>query len=380
MRRYLILAMLFFLAMPAIVSAQISSDLEMVLLNQNPYPAEPGSNMDIEVSLDNNGLGEASNFAVEIMPSGPFTLVKGDKIKTYQRIGAGSSVKLTYTLLVDDSALAGDYDLEFRLYNPLRPESYQTKEIEITLVGETKLIVGSVETVPATLEPGGSATIRINIKNIGTGDARQLEVKMNSTAPELVPVLSGGLVYVGDLDSGEETIAELRFNIDPNAEHDTYLTTLTLMYRDENNYDSEEVFDIGIPVLGNIIFEVVQVSPNFRSGTIEIEIANKGTGDAQSIEAVLMVDGETIGVDYLSQLKATKKTTFSFPLVISGNAELVIKYVEPGLQQKEITKELGPLRFASPGDNGSSTLFFLIILGVIGYFVWRKYFRKKRKH
>jgi hypothetical protein len=365
-------------ALPALAVAQISSDLDMVLTDQTPYPAEPGANVDIEVGLQNNGYGEASNLAVEIIPASPLSLVKGDRVKTYTAVGARSTVKLTYTLLVDDSALAGDYDLEFRLYNPVTPESYESKEIEITVLGETKLTVGGVETTPETLEPGGRATIHITIDNVGTGDARQLEVSMNASCDDLVPVLSGGLVYVGDLKAGESETVDLYFNIDPDADQDTYLSTLTITYKDENNQESTDTFTIGIPVEGTVTFEIVNIEPSYTRGTLEIEVANKGTGDAKSVEARLVVNGETVGIDYLSQLKATKKTTFDFPLALSGDAELVINYVEPGLEKKTLSKDMGPLNFAAPGGDGTSTLLFVIIIAVIGYFVWKRYFRKKK--
>jgi len=81
----------------------------------------------------------------------------------------------------------------------------------------------------------------------------------------------------------------------------------------------------------------------------------------------------------MSSQPVADEQSFSFPLVLSGDAELVISYVEPGLAQRSINKDLGPLNFAAPGGDGTSTLFFLIVLVVIGYFVWRRYFRKKKK-
>ena len=300
-------------------------------------------------------------------------------MKTFQRIGGLSSVKLTYTLLVDDQALAGDYELEFRLYNPITPSAFQTRDIEMTVIGETKLIIDSITTTPSTLEPGGRATIHVTLRNVGTGDARQLEVKLNSSSPELVPVLSGGLAYVDELKAGDTKTIDLMFNIDPDADPDTYLTEMTLTYKDDDNAANSVTFDVGVPVAGIILFEIVSIEPDFSRGTLDIEIANKGTGDATSVEAKLLVNGEPVGVDYLSQLKATKKTTFDFPLVMSGNAELVISYFEPGLEQKSITKDLGPLNLAAPGGSGTSTLAFLIILAVVAYFVWRRFFRKKKR-
>ncbi len=377
--KFAITALLILALVPFLASAQ-STDLDIILVEQNPSPAEPGTNVAIEVSLQNNGLQETSILAVEIMPNGPFSLVKGDKVRTFTRIGPGNTFQLTYTLLVDDLALAGDYDLEFRLYGPNTPDSYATKEVEINVIGDTRIILESVDTVPATLEPGGSATINVHIKNVGTGDARQVEVSMTSDAEELVPILSGGLVYLGDLDAGASAVAPLRFNIDPDADQETFLATLSIDYKDENNNEATETFTIGIPVEGNIRFEIVTIEPSYSRGTLNIEVANKGTGDAQSVEGKLIINGETIGIDYLSQLKATKKTTFNFPIALSGQAELHISYVEPGLAQKTVIKDLGPLNFAAPGGNGSSSLVFVIILVVVGYFVWKRFFRKKKRN
>jgi len=172
---------------------------------------------------------------------------------------------------------------------------------------------------------------------------------------------------------------DLHFNIDPDADQDTYLSTLTITYKDEDNEESTDTFTIGIPVEGTVTFEIVSIEPSFTRGTLEIEVANKGTGDAKSVEARLVVNGETVGVDYLSQLKATKKTTFDFPLVMSGKAELVINYMEPGLDKKTVSKDLGPLNLAAPGGGTTTTLVFVIILAVIGYFVWKRYFRKRKR-
>jgi len=374
-----VLGIVIFSLFTGIAYAQLYSDIDIIKTDQTPYPAEPGSNVEIELSLQNNGYGEASNIALEIVPSYPFSLVKGEQVKTFQTIGARNSVKITYTLLVDDSALAGDYDLELRIYNPLTPSAYQTHEIGITVIGETKIIVENVDTIPDMLEPGGTARIHVTLKNVGTGDARQLEARMNSSSSALVPVLSGGMVYVGDLAAGEEKSVDFTFNVDPDAEQETYLASLSLTYKDEDNQARADTFTIGIPVSGNIIFEVVSIEPKYNKGTLDIEVANKGTGDAKSIEAKLIVDEKTIGVEYLSQLTATKKTTLNFPLVLTGDAELTITYMEPDLEQKTVKKEIGPLNFSAPSSGGSFTALFVIIIVVAGYFIWRRYFRKKKR-
>jgi hypothetical protein len=81
----------------------------------------------------------------------------------------------------------------------------------------------------------------------------------------------------------------------------------------------------------------------------------------------------------VSQLKATKKTTFSFPLTVyRGQGELVIDYTGPGLEENEARKEI-VLNLQPQGGDGTSNLILLILIAVVGYFAWKKYFKKKVK-
>ncbi len=137
---------------------------------------------------------------------------------------------------------------------------------------------------------------------------------------------------------------------------------------------------MGIPVTGSIRLDIINIEPNYNRMALDIEVANKGTTDAKSMEAKLMIGNETIGIDYLSTLKATKKTTFSFPLVMKGQGELIINYVGPGLEQNQVSK-LVTLDFQPQSGNGTLSLMIgVIIILIIIYFIWRKFFRKKRHH
>lgn len=55
--------------------------------------------------------------------------------------------------------------------------------------------------------------------------------------------------------------------------------------------------------------------------------------DAKSLESKLIINNRTIGVDYTSQLKASKQTTLEFPLVLNGSGKLVIEYMGLGTEK-----------------------------------------------
>ncbi len=368
------------LTFPVVFASVDVANVDIVLTNQNPYPAEPGGNVDVEIEIQNKGLTDATNVMIEVFPKEPFSLLPGqEKTKKFTRITAGESVKATYTFSVSDKALSSDYELEFRIYSSPLKENYVKKSVTISVQGEPHLIVENVLTYPQTIEPGGNVKLVITLKNVGSGTARNVEISINSSSPEILPVLSGGRVYVGDIEANETKEAALKMSIGSNAEHRTYLAILLLNYKDESNIQRSEVFVIGIPVTGTINLHIINIEPDFDRETLDIEVANQGTTDAKSVEARLVVNGKTIGVDYISQLKATKKTVFSFPLILQGEAELVLNYTGPGLEKNSIIKYLGRLEYKKPNESAVTTIFYLGVAIVSLYSVWRLLLKKKKR-
>ncbi len=124
------------------------------------------------------------------------------------------------------------------------------------------------------------------------------------------------------------------------------------------------------------LIDIIKIEPDFSRGRLSIEIANKGTTDATSLESTLTVNGKVMDVEYSSTLKATKKTTLSYPLVIYGTGILEIKYRGPGLENNVVTKEI-TLDFEAPAADGTTTyLIVVVVVVIIGYWLWRR--RKKK--
>ncbi|MCX6814222.1 MAG: hypothetical protein NTY20_01010 [Candidatus Aenigmarchaeota archaeon] len=362
------------------VQAQNTPIFNVILTKQNPFPAEPGKKVNIEVEVQNTGLGDANNIVVEISPSDPFRLLPGtEKTKTYTKISASSSVKVSYDLSIDENAFSNQYELEFRIYYANNPASYLAKKVMVNVQGQPDFIVESTWTSPVEIEPGGIVKVYAKVKNVGTGSGKQVQASLNSTSGLLIPVLSRGSVYMGDIAAGSDGIAEFELSVDTTSEHKTYPSILTLSYKDDSGVSGQKSFSLGIPVTGVISLEIVKTEANFERNVLQIEIANKGTADANSLEAKLVINGKTLGVDYVSQLKSTKKTTLEFPLVMEGQGQLILDYTSPGLKHTELTKDI-TVKFENPnGGNPLGTLAVIIIAAVVVYLLWRRFFRKKKK-
>ena len=383
--KYLTAFLAVLLIVPALAQAQTYLPaINVVLTSQTPNPAEPGQSVTLEITLENTGYSEAQNTVIEFVPTAPFSLVQGQAAsRTFSKIPASGVIRTNYRLYVDKSAMSNDYELEFRIYSPSTPENYVKKTVLVTVQGKPELILDGVTTVPDDLEPGGLATLLFKIKNVGTGSVRAAKATLTSSATEIIPVYSAGLVYVGDIAPNGTGQVSIQVSIDSSAEYKTYTTTLTMNYNDEDNQAQSTAFTVGIPVTGSINLDIIKVDPNYNRNRLDVEVANKGTTDAKSVEARLVVDGEVLDVDYISTIKATKKTTFDFPLVFQGQGQLVVDYIGPGLEKNHETFDL-VFDFLPQGDGGSGTLVFLVLVALI-IVGWRKkwhhklpFFKKKK--
>ncbi|MBU0898628.1 MAG: hypothetical protein KJ613_02315 [Nanoarchaeota archaeon] len=372
----------------SLTNAQAVGDIKIVLVSQSPYPAEPGKNLNIEIEVQNNGYSSAVNTVVELIEKDPFMLLTGETAKkTFTTIVGKGSSKTSYNLKVSSSALSSEYDLEFHIYDANSPSAYITKNIQINLEGAAKLILDNVETVPVNIEPGGTTDIIVNIKNVGTGDITDFEMDLNfedSTGNSvLVPILAKGSVYIGNLDAGKDAQAIFSMAVDTTAEYKTYTGTLTAKYKDFSGTLQSDTFSIGIPVTGSIKLEIIQVEPLFDRDILRIQLVNKGTTEAKSLEAKFYVNSKLIGVDYVSILKENKQTSLDFPIVYNGKGELVIEYIGPNLETIELRKEIAlnydnPTIFRTIGN-----IITLIIIIVIFYFiVWKRFLKDRffKKH
>ncbi len=353
-----------------------SPSVSVVLTSQQPFPAEPGRNVEIEVEIKNKGFIEANDISVKVVPKSPFSLLPGEEeTKKFSQVKALSSVKTTYKLHIDSDAATNDYEVEFGMTTG--KIDYQKEKVKVSVQGRPKIVLKKILLEPENVDAGGTTGMSVHITNEGTGTARHLTLYLNST-PEIIPLLSDAAYYIGELAPKQDAMARMRLSIDESATQKTYVARLSAAYQDEANSRSSETFDIGIPVMGTIKLDIIKTEANYERGNIEIEVANKGTAEAKSVEARLFADDRLVDIDYTSQIKPTKKVTFSFPLQAAGRGTLEIKYTGPALQETSIKKDI-VFDFKKPNGQQDSfpvLLIAAVVVIALAVFWWRK--RKKK--
>ena len=372
-------AILFLLAVSTGAYA-ITENLEVVLTKQNPYPVEPDQVVDIEVSLQNTGYGTSENIILEIIPESPFTLLPGQEAeKTFSRIPANDQVTASYKLHVDKNAISDNYELEFKYYQ-IGVGVQVTSKVMIQIQGKPKLILEKIETYPEEMEPGDSAAIIASVKNVGTGSASFTEAALISNTTYILPILSGGLYYVGEIKPGETGEANFDMSIDNSAESKTYSGILTLTYKDDSGQSQTTSFSIGIPIRGEPVIEVL--SAKIDNSAFKIDLENIGTATAKALKIALVQDGEVKDSSVANELKPTRHKTIRFYGFRQGEAIINVSYLDESNEffANEFPVSIKPSAYAEEqAGGGVSPLAPILIVVVVleSYYLWR--LRKRMK-
>ncbi|MFH0956282.1 MAG: hypothetical protein V1813_00305 [Candidatus Aenigmatarchaeota archaeon] len=375
------------LAQAAGASAQQTSDISIYLSKQTPYPAQPGDIVSIEVTIQNNG-SSSQGLTLEIDPSEPFTLLPGEeKVKTFSTIGALSVVRQTYRLKVAETALSSDYDIKF-LYRRPGSTTDVIKNLVVAVSGEPKIIIEDVTSVPATIEPGKEVELDVLLKNVGSGEASTMELSLATEADAttgemlIVPVLSGGSFYMDSLLPGEEKVARFRMDIDNDAEYKSYTATLTMTYKDEGGETQTVTSNIGIPVKGSPIIEIL--SAKVDGTDFKVDIENIGTGTAKALKIEFVQGGEVKDSAVASDLKPAKQKTLRFTGFSYGSAMVNISYLDEGnafySKETPLTVKMPYTTESSgPADLTGIVGILFIAAAAEGYYIWRLRKRLKKR-
>lgn len=188
----------------AIVTAETTCDLDVTLLNQDPYPAVPGDYVKLVFQVegvdssycDDITFNLLSDYPIEFNPgeSGLRTFREIDYIKDYK-----SNLLIPYEVRINEDALDGANPIEIRVQNRYDTPFLETFDLEVEDVRadfEVYVKDYSYETHELVLE----------ILNIESSDIEALTVEIPKQ--DNIEVKGANRVVVGDLDSNEYTSAE----------------------------------------------------------------------------------------------------------------------------------------------------------------------------
>ncbi len=197
-----VLAIFSVILLSGLVSAE-ACILDVSMINQDPYPANPGEYVKVLFQIDGLSSPDCGIVTFQVKEEFPFTVKPGTENPIEIRSGTysrkfSSFYNAPYEILIDKNAVDGDHLIEV---------SYTTDKVE-----KLKEFTINVEDTRADFEiyvkdyDVAEKTLTFEILNIASNDIEALTIEIPKQAN--INVKGASRKVIGDLDSNEYTTAE----------------------------------------------------------------------------------------------------------------------------------------------------------------------------
>jgi len=174
-----------------------SSNLKVREVRQDPFPANPGEYTDLYIKIDNVGSALLDP-EFKFMLKYPFSLDPSNKKENFLSIAAGEKITLPYRLRIDESALPGTYEVEFRAY--VGKETYFPYYLDVKVDDITS-------SFDVALQEVSKEGVSLAISNIGKNSANSITVRTDSQ--EDFDLLGPSSHIIGNLNAGDYTLLNI---------------------------------------------------------------------------------------------------------------------------------------------------------------------------
>jgi hypothetical protein len=274
----------------------------------------------------------------------PFTV--SSSLGKYQAV---LKVQVEYT---DDygKAYTDTFDLSFSASLP-----GSTPTPTPTLAYRSQLVLTSYETSPATLTPGETFTIDMDITNVSSEVARQIVFDLNvaqENSDLVAPLNSSNTRFVDELQPGQSTHLEFTMVVSGSASGQLIPVTLDMDYMDSGNTEQTHTENLSLRIETQpfllVHFLTAPPSPVMVGDTIDIpvEVVNIGTNslNVSTIEVTSETMAITNGSLYIGPLDGGTSGVVSAQAVAqsAGTAtiQVAIHYLDDYQQEQTLTREL----------------------------------------
>jgi len=231
----------------------------------------------------------------------------------------------------------------------------------------------------------------IKLKNIGTGDAKNIRVLLLSNATSDIAPIENSVQYIESIPQGGSSELAIDFSVQGSALAKNYPVAIEIKYQDAENAEQASVIrNVGVKVKSNIQLRafISAYSGDLAEktkGTFTITIANTGPSDAQFLFLKVLSDEEISPKEvYIGTLDSEKYDTVDLDIIPSkaGKVPILVQLsykdqynsesaIEETLQANVMTLEAySQANKASP--IGTYALVVIAIL-VVYYFIRRKH-------
>ena len=396
--RMFVIGMLLLSVFSGVASA--TSGLKVTLVDQTPYPAQPGQQIRFWIQAENIGNGgPLENVTIQVVSDGVFTASSAESSKTYSTIHTGTKVYHEYIMHVAKDAPDGPRDLTVRYKSgnaTLWTE--QTFTVGIGGIVDTNnrgtLIIESVTSNPEVFMPGDEGIIWVTLRNnatvqtVPTSDKSVLLSNARIQSADLyskdnIVVKSEAVNDLGIIAPGDNISIPFRVSVPEDTADGTYLLTLNVT---GSSYEYNIKRNIEIKVDSAGIKSVQSKAPTMSVAgkTMEIDIINDHQGTVRGVTIIPVGEGSSFYPTeyYIGEMNPGALFTAKFNITQAAGADTDVEfkavyYNGDNAHEDSITLNIGP---AVAQSSGIGTLLILFIIIVLITAVGAHFYLKKKKN
>ena len=361
---------------PQLVIEEVSTD---------PAAIIAGEPFTLSFAVHNTGTGAARRTLVTVSSENKnFAPTVGSNVVSVGDIGFNKRQAVSLRLVADADTTAGLHTLELNLdFINWGDEKFSSQQVIAVTVGGVSVgkpstpqalpIIESYVSEPLRPSPGQPLTLRLNIRNVGTADARRLNISFGtastggaSAITVFAPLGTGNVRVVPALGVNELTEVEMQFIVSGSASAGTYVVPIEFSYDGPADKLLERTEQITL---------LVSVAPQLRVSfyrpvgqpmpgapiELPIEVINQGRNTVGITTLELgPVEGLTFenASVYIGSLDSGQSGTLDAMATASQGGEypleVIIKYIDDFNQNQVYTATLplSVLNMGEPGGDG----------------------------
>ncbi|WNY28899.1 hypothetical protein MmiEs2_11120 [Methanimicrococcus stummii] len=377
--------------------ATAAPGLKITLVDQTPYPAQPGQQIRFWIQAENIGDGTLNNVTVQVVSDGVFSASSSESTKTYSNIYAGSKVYHEYVMYVASDAPDGPRDLTVR-YKEGNNSNWIEQKFTVGIGGivdtdnRGTLIIENVTSNPEVFMPGDEGIIWVTLKNNATNQT--VSTSNKSTYMTNARIQSADLYSKDDIIVKSEAVNDLgiiapgdtiripfRVSIPEDTADGTYLLTLNVT-GSSYEYNIKRNIEIKVDSAGIKAIQSKAAYTSAAGKTIEIDIVNYHQGSVRGVSIVPVAEGMSFYPTeyFIGEMKPDDLFTAKFNITQgAGDSDVEFKavyYNGDNAHEDSITLDIGQVVKQSSGVG--TYIVYLIIILLIAAVASHFYLKKKK--
>ncbi len=426
-KQFLILGLIALLTIFSAMAQDVfAPEINITLMSQDPDPVAPGRYVELRFKIINDRRDTiAENFQIMLDSTYPFSLDANEEaVKSLGSIpGYGNSRNIQivkYKVRVDEKAVEGSNPIIVKYKHGKLDWVSQEFYVDIQTV-DANLAIISVETNPEMIKPGEKAIVNIKVKNMADSPMKDITMKLDlalssflrSTtisatesitafnAMPFAPLGSATEQKTYTLSSGEEY--EFAYNLIAysDAESRIYKIPIIITYYDElgNQHTKNDIIGliVGTKPEMSVLIDETDLYVGKKTGIVTVKIINKGFTDikfldinAENTDKLEILSAKEV---YIGNVDSDDYETADFKVYVNGGLEakkernvkfpIIVEYRDANnnFYSDKYELDLAILTQSKLGESsnsGSTGLILIVVLVVVGFFVYRR-IRKKKK-